>query len=378
MPLESQSIRRPQTADVEDLLIVDCDVHNAVDENVVPYLSQRWRDYRALVGEGSANRGAGVYSSARPFAARLDTYPPGGGSPGSDPDFAREQLLDEYGITAAVIGGHSKVMPGGRAPVQFEIDMARATNDYNYDWWLESDSRWLASITVAPDEPDQAVKEIVRCREKSDRYVQVLLNSVAERPQGNPAYWPIYEAAEAYGMPVAFHTAGLKYHASTGAGHSTFYYEHRTIVPLAAQVVISSMIFEGLFDRFPKLKIALIELGWDLAVPFGWRMDAAWRVMREEVSHLERKPSEYLRDHFWYTTQPAVEPENPPQLNEFYDWAAAEGALDRLMFSSDYPHWDMDSPFDAVPRRLPRELRRKILAGNAADLYGREFGDGAQ
>ena len=59
------------------------------------------------------------------------------------------------------------------------------------------------------------------------------------------------------------------------------------------------------------------------------------------MPHLKRAPSEYIKKHFWVTTQPMEETENPDHLIEVMNWIG----MDRIMFSSDYPHWDFDDPF---------------------------------
>jgi predicted TIM-barrel fold metal-dependent hydrolase len=134
--------------------------------------------------------------------------------------------------------------------------------------------------------------------------------------------------------------------------------------------VVPSMIFEGVFDRFPTLKVVLIELGWSWAAPLAWRMDAAMRRMGDEVSHLRRLPSEYFADHFWLTTQPIDEPSRPEWIGGLFAQAESLGFGDKLLFSSDYPHWDFDSPVDALPSILSAETRAKVLGENAAKLYG--------
>ena len=63
--------------------------------------------------------------------------------------------------------------------------------------------------------------------------------------------------------------------------------------------------------------------------------------MRDEVPHVKMPPSEYIREHFWVTTQPMEEAEDPEHLIDVMNWIG----LDRIMFSSDYPHWDFDDPF---------------------------------
>lgn len=370
MPMET-TLRRRTTAGFEDLAIIDCDVHPTPGAEFAAFLPERWRGYLEAVGRRNfPNRG--VTTTSRKGAARLDAYPPGGGPPGSDPGFACEQLLDEFGITAALLNEITSLASGGM-PVDFESAYATAVNLYLHDVWMPADPRWFASISVTPDDERAAVEEIARCTERSDRYVQVLTSSKTERPAGNPKYWPIYQAAVAHGLPIAMHVTSSRRHSWFGGG-PTFYYEQHVGNPTHAEGIVSSMIFEGVFERFPDLKVALTELGWDWAVTYAWRLDATWRVLRTEVPHLDRKPSEYFRDHFWFSTQPCVEPANPADAPGVWEQFEEFGFAEKLMFSSDYPHWDMDSPFEAMPASLPQATKEQIFAGNASALYGLSVG----
>jgi uncharacterized protein len=87
--------------------------------------------------------------------------------------------------------------------------------------------------------------------------------------------------------------------------------------------------------------------------------------MRSEVPHLKRRPSEYIREHIWLTTQPMEEPKDGRHLFEVMEWIG----WDRLLFASDYPHWDFDDPFRAFPAGLPRERLNQILSGNGKAVY---------
>jgi len=355
----------------EGIRPIDCDMHNQPTSRLADFMTSRWRDYLQLVGRRAYPQGTPLRLAARPMAQRMDTVPPGGGMGGSDPDFSRQQLLDEYGITAAVIGTINASC--GNSPVGLQVEVARATNDYNREIWFAADPRWRSSINTMPTDPSWSAAEIARCHGLSSRYVQVYMDTHTERPAGDPMYWPIYEAAVEHGLPVAFHLNGLSgNHQSSGVGEYTFYYEVRTSLTAYAQPLVSSLIFEGVFDQFPALKVILVELEWTWVVPMIWRMDAAWRTMRAELPSLFREPSDYLREHFWFTTQPALDPEHPEQFYEAYSQFERNGFGDRLMFASDYPHWDMDSPFDSMPAGLPRATKERILAGNAAALYGLE------
>ena len=102
--------------------------------------------------------------------------------------------------------------------------------------------------------------------------------------------------------------------------------------------------------------------------PYAWALDDAWRAFREtSTTRLRRPPSELLREHVWFTTQPIEEPDDPEHLAIAFD---ALGMTDRIMFSSDYPHWDFDAPSQSLPPTIPRADKARILAGNACRLYG--------
>jgi predicted TIM-barrel fold metal-dependent hydrolase len=127
-----------------------------------------------------------------------------------------------------------------------------------------------------------------------------------------------------------------------------------------------SMVVEGVFEEFPTLKFALIEggLGW---VPYvAGRLDRLYPALKAETPHLKRLPSEYLREHVYFSTQPIEEPLEPEHLHQILRMADAEH---RVLFASDYPHWDFDNPL-TVLHSLSPELRRRICVDNVLDCYG--------
>ena len=80
------------------------------------------------------------------------------------------------------------------------------------------------------------------------------------------------------------------------------------------------MVFEGVFERFPTLKVVLIEAGFGWVPALAWRLDKHCERMRSEMPHLKRKPSEYMREHVWLTTQPMEEPETPRASVDAIGW----------------------------------------------------------
>jgi predicted TIM-barrel fold metal-dependent hydrolase len=133
------------------------------------------------------------------------------------------------------------------------------------------------------------------------------------------------------------------------------------------QGLVTSLVIEGVFERFPDLKVILVEGGITWAPALMWRLDKHWKRLRSEAPHLKRLPSEYMRSNIYYTTQPLDEPDRDSDLIESFRLVG----FDRIMFSTDYPHWDMDEPAFVLSKlKIPKQDRARIMGGNARELYG--------
>ena len=154
-------------------------------------------------------------------------------------------------------------------------------------------------------------------------------------------------------------------HAPTGGGWPSYYVEEHQSNAHTMAAQLTSLVLEGVPERFPNLKIVFIEGGFGWIPSATWRMDRHFEAFRSEVPHLKRRPSEYVKEHFWFTTQPIDEPDEGKHLRSLIEWVGA----DRLLFSSDYPHWDFDDPRYAFKTPLTETERRKIFNGNARALY---------
>jgi predicted TIM-barrel fold metal-dependent hydrolase len=147
-------------------------------------------------------------------------------------------------------------------------------------------------------------------------------------------------------------------------GFLTYNHDFMVSYSLLAANQVMSLIFDGVFDRFPTLNIVLIEHGFSWILPMMWRMDAVYAARGAE-NGLKRKPSDYVKDHIWFTTQPLDYPENKLELTRALEWMEADKLL---LFSSDYPHWTYDDPRWVV-KHLPEPWREKIMFQNAIDLF---------
>jgi len=108
-----------------------------------------------------------------------------------------------------------------------------------------------------------------------------------------------------------------------------------------------------------------VEGGLAWAAALGWRLDRQWKKLKQEVPALKRAPSEYIRTNVWFTTQPIEEPEPRVQLAEAIEWIG----WDRVLFATDYPHWDFDDPAHALPFRMTEAQRRGLFMDNAHGVY---------
>lgn len=346
--------------------IVDCDVHTTMSSETAleAYLPERWQRYAAAFG-GNAYHGA-RYPRSVPNAARVDAWPPSGGLPGSDIDFMREQLLDRWDIDIAILCPLVRGQ-GGHRNQDFAAAVATAVNDWTTRELLDVDARLRGSIVVPAECGELAAVEVER-RASDARFVQVYLQVQTANPLGQRQYWPMYEAAARHGLPVGIHFGGYGGNAPTGTGWPSFYLEVHVGSAQCFQAQVISLVCEGVFERFPTLRFVLLEGGVAWLPTLAWRLDRAYERLHGEVPHLVRRPSEYIADHFWLTTQPVEEPPDPASFKRVIESFPSLG--ERLLFSSDYPHWDFDAP-DQVFRNVDLEdsMRDRIMHANARALY---------
>jgi uncharacterized protein len=355
---------RPQTrsTDVERLSIVDCDVHTLPPStaSIEQYMPTPWRGFGSTYARTYNGSILGKFPRIAPAGVRHDAWPESGLPAGGDLDTLRAQLLDEYDIDHAIMTpfvGSGKYMHLDYAAVH-----ARAVNEWQVEW-LDQEPRLSASITIAYEDGRSAAAEIQRAAADA-RFVQVFGAARTHEPLGRRKYWPIYEAAVEHDLPVAYHYGGSA-NPNTGTGWSTYYFEDHSGMSISMASQVASFVFEGVFDRFPALKIVFVEGGFAWLRPLVLRMEDAFDRHHDDVRHLSRRPSEYVRDHLWLTTQPIEEPSEPAHLEDLLE----DVGVDRLLFASDYPHWDFDRPDRAVPSRIGNESRRKIMGDNARALY---------
>ncbi len=341
--------------------IVDVDVHPgpADPDEIRERMQMPWRDrYR---GDRRTFYRHPVHGS------REDSKTAGVGPECSDPDLLRRQLIDTYGVAHVIL--IMRTFCNIHPDPDFAAAVAAAFNQWLSETWLSvhnPDGAFKGSITIAQQDPLLAAAEIDRWA-GHPHIVQVTMDSGAQFPFGHRYYHPIYEACVRHDLPISVHpgTEGMGVNHQPTPGWPTHYIEWHCGMSLAFQAHIISLITEGVFERFPTLRFVFVEGGVAWLAPMMWRLDAYWKALRLEVPWVKRLPSEYIHDHLRFGTQPLERPDNDSELLQVFDMIDAERIL---MFSSDYPHWDFDSPDRAFPK-LSATMREAIFSGNARALY---------
>ena len=179
--------------------------------------------------------------------------------------------------------------------------------------------------------------------------------------------WPLTEKFRQ--LPLAIHAGSQYRHAPSSVGWPSHRYEYYFVEAHAFQAQLLSLIYEGVFGKFPGLKVVLMEFGVSWLPAFMWRANKTWRGVRVEVPWVEREPASIIRDHVRVTMQPF---DGPPDAAGVADVIDQIGSDKMFLFASDYPHWQFDGD-DPIPPHLPRQHRlAHVRRQSAGDLSAAE------
>jgi predicted TIM-barrel fold metal-dependent hydrolase len=356
-----------------DFGLIDCDFHPAVDDTAAaldPYLTAAQKDRLAWLGVGPEIPVLNFRPPGRAHhftdGIRQDCVPPNGGSPGSDIDHIRAHHLDPHGVAAAVLIPIQPAVVDSWTYADEAAWFVSAYNDHFCDHWLAVEPRFNLDMLVSPLDVDLAVKEIERVGPR-DGVVGVWL-PMTDRLYGHRSWYPVYEAALEHDLAIMVHPMSADDVVGTAAragGIPTHYAERYALQAQFGMSHIASLVFEGVFERYPRLRFSFVEFGWMWVGPLLWRMDAVYKAARRHHPWMTKSPTETILEHVRFTTEPALECPN--------EWLEQSIAIMRgaetLMYSSDYPHWDSEEPW--VPfKHIDDELRRRIFRENALEFFG--------
>ena len=262
-----------------------------------------------------------------------------------------------------------ELRPLGTLPdADYAAALARAYNQFLIEHWLEPEPRLRGAMLIATQDVGQAVREIERTGPHPS-IVEVLVANGARLPYGNRYYHPIFEACQALGLPFALHTgsegAGINGQPSV-AGYGSYYVENRQVRPQGYMTHLASLIFEGVFENFRRLQGRIHRGRVRVAGAVPVATGRATGGFRDQTPWVRSRRANTCGSTCGLRPSRSKSRISPPSSSKSSEWNRAERTL---MFASDYPHWDFDSPADAFPR-LPGELERRIFHDTAAELYG--------
>jgi predicted TIM-barrel fold metal-dependent hydrolase len=274
--------------------------------------------------------------------------------------------MDAAGIDIQVVFPTSQLSLSRIKETALAVERARAYNDWLAEFCATDPRRLKGVAVVALQDVDASVREARRAVEELGFRAIMLPTNVRDEDIGRREYWPLYEEAERLGVGLAVH-GGIHMAERMHGRFDTFISVHTVAFPFECMAAVTGLMFAGVPEVFPSLRFAVLEgcCGW---VPFLMdRMDEEFELRgHREAPLLKAKPSEYLANGRFYI---GVEPEEST-----VPYVAQRIGVDKLLFASDYPHWDSSWPH-VVPEFIGRaDLseadKRQILTENPQRFYG--------
>jgi 5-carboxyvanillate decarboxylase len=314
---------------------------------------QRYLQSPAASGSGWLEAGAALEDDARERVGALSM----------DLGAGRIAAMDAAGIDRQLLSVSTVANLQMLEPVEATA-LARTANDALAGAVRDHPDRLAGLACVAPQDPEAAAAELERAI-RTLGLSGVVINSHARGEYLDaPRYAPVFEAAEALGVPIYLHPALLP------AGAVAPYLDYGLMAAMWGYAADASLhalriILSGTFDRYPGLQMVLGHLGEH--IPFSLpRLDAHHAQTRANTtSHLERPPSEYFREHFLVSTSGMNHA--PASVRFCLEVMGPE----RVMFAADYPFEDLGEEvraFAALP--LSGEERAALAHGNAERVFG--------
>jgi predicted TIM-barrel fold metal-dependent hydrolase len=280
---------------------------------------------------------------------------------GWDPQ-ARLADQDRDGVAAEVIYPTVGMALCNHRDIDYKRACMQAYNRWIAEYCATAPDRLIGCGQTAMRTPQEGIDDLREIADFGLRGV-MMPGTPGHEDYDHPDYDPFWDAAIEIGLPLSFHVLTSRDLAPVrGPRLNSF-----VSIIRANQDVIGTLVFSGVFERHPGLKVVCVEAdaGW---VPhYMYRMDHAFKRHRHWMPHgtLSKLPSEYFRENVYTTFQD--------------DWVAFKVADllndERLMWANDFPHSDSTWPWSQEmlaehTADLSERQRDRILHDNCAELYG--------
>ncbi|HUH94122.1 MAG TPA: amidohydrolase family protein [Casimicrobiaceae bacterium] len=242
----------------------------------------------------------------------------------------------------------------------------RAYNRWIIDFCAGSDGKLIPIAHLSLGDPAAAATELERAVRAGARGGWVAPFTMTKLPHGHPDHDRLFATAQDLGVPLAIHPTFEPKWAAPGrfeSLHGANFFLNVTAAD-AVRHAFTSLFQFGVFDRFPRLKIVVLESG------AGWigywldRMDGYAASLLGRAIPLKEKPSVYFRRQCFISCDP--DERTVPSLMELY-------GEDRFFWASDFPHPDHTGDYieelGELAGKLPESNRRKLLGDNVRRAY---------
>lgn len=285
---------------------------------------------------------------------------------------ARLPVMDQEGIDVAVLYPGLGFSLGAIRDPELGVASCRVYNDWIAEYCAADPKRLVGAAALPLQDPAAAAAEARRAaRELGLRGTFVRPNPHGDKLLHDPVFDPVWEALQEEGLPLGFHPAGLW--DMPGTSRSMVQYmapatAHAVILFFDQYMTLSNLVYGGVLERHPALKVLILECGGGWIGHWMDRVDEFVDAYGWQLQHLSLKPSEYFLRQGWISFDPGER--TMGAMTRFI-------GEERLVWASDFPHSDARYPGVVDELRensadLSEEGLRRLLGGNAIDLYGLE------
>ena len=341
---------------MKDFKVIDCDGH------VEPAVVARWEKY------APAPYAEMLTKMARDrFDANGDRTTPRRG--GYDPE-VRLADMDKEGIDVTVLFGSSVGLIAGPADdLPYSVALCRAYNNWLADYCSANPDRLKGGALLPYASPEEMDKEARRTVTELG-FVAVVVPPYLQLGQTllslyDAHFTPIFEEAERLDTTITIHGPGTHLRSFLRERYKTHFERHALDFSVSQMMASMDVICGGLLDEFKTLRFAFMEgsIGW---VPW-WidRLNEHFEKLPHHVPRCIKEPSEYLKEPRTFFSCESGE--------KVLGYAVQVLGEDKIIYASDYPHWDCEYPesVNLILKRqdLSESAKRKILSDNGARLY---------
>jgi predicted TIM-barrel fold metal-dependent hydrolase len=373
--------RQADVRNLDDVLIVDVDCHHYETDNFGPILqfiedpslrqvainTYKYKGAAAVLYDQPGYQDVGGRVT-RYLTRKTEEIP---ASEHEHREVAQTlRWMDALSVDYACLFPTPMLFLGLHPQPEVETALARAYNRWITEVLLPSNNR-LRSMLYLPFNDPEATYRTVKEFAGRKGVIGFMVVSTRYRPVYDNAYMKTYALLEEAGLPLSFH-ASYHWNDQLTSLTNRFITAHAVGFTFFNAVHCANWVVNGLPERFPKLKVIWIESGLAWVPWLMQRLDNDFRMRTSEAPSLKRLPSEYMTDMF-YTSQPMEMVNNREALELTFKMINAET---QLLYSSDYPHWDMDLPSTIwdLPF-LNEQAKRNILGLTAKRIFNLDVSD---